>query len=42
LRHRAAADAEASLVLEERRKSEQAEIAQKAADIVMQAEQTQG
>lgn len=42
LRHRAAADAEASLVLEERKKIEQGEIAQKAAQIVLQAEQTSG
>ncbi|MBA2238545.1 MAG: hypothetical protein H0W24_07610 [Lysobacter sp.] len=42
LRHRAAADVEAALVLEERKKSEQAEIVQKAAELVMQAEQTTG
>lgn len=42
LRHRAAADVEASLVLEERKKAEQGEIAQKAAEIVLQTEQTSG
>lgn len=41
LRHRVAADAEAALVLQEREKNQQDEIAQKAAEIVMQAEQTQ-
>jgi len=40
LRHRVAADAEAALVLEERLKAEQDEIAQKAA-VVLQAEQPQ-
>ena len=38
LRHRVAADAEAALVLQEREKAEQNEIAQKAAEIVLQAE----
>ncbi|MBA3486657.1 MAG: hypothetical protein H0T88_05620 [Lysobacter sp.] len=42
LRHRAAADVEASLILEERKKTEQGEIAQMAAEIVLQAEQTSG
>ncbi|MDQ3288362.1 MAG: hypothetical protein M3Q42_08880 [Pseudomonadota bacterium] len=42
LRHRAAADAEAALVLEERRKSEQTGIAQQAAELIMQAEQATG
>ena len=37
LRHRVAADAEAALVLQEREKAGQAEIAQQAADLVMQA-----
>jgi len=41
LRHRVAADAEAALVLQERQKNEQNEIAQKAAEIVMQADQDQ-
>jgi len=41
LRHRVAADAEAALVLQEREKAGQNEIAQKAAEIVMQAEQSQ-
>lgn len=40
LRHRAAADVEASLVLEVRKKTEQDDIAQKAAEIVLHAEQT--
>ena len=40
LRHRVAADAEAALVLQERGKAEQNEIAQKAAEIVMQADKS--
>lgn len=45
LRHRVAADAEASLVLQEREKAEKADnahIASRAADIVEQAENTRG
>ena len=41
LRHRVAADAEATLVLEERKKVEHAEIVQQAAELIVQAEQAQ-